>query len=244
MGRNAVPVLSPFAGEGPECVVRGCTEGASLDVAMNTHLWLAFLITATVAALVPGPAVLYVVGQGMRHGAMRALAANLGILSGNVVWFAASAVGLAALVAYAAPVFVAIKWFGVAYLAWLGLNAWRDALRGSGSSLAIARAVPSGVRMWRQGAVLQLANPKAILFFTALLPQFVETSRAIAPQVLVLAVTSIVGEFFVLAAYGSIAARGGALLIERPGLGRATDAAAGTCLLGAGIGLALAQHGR
>jgi len=207
---------------------------------MNPHLWLAFLITATVMAFVPGPAVLYVAGQGVRHGAKKAVAANLGILSGNAVWFAASAVGLATLIAVAAPVFIVIKWLGVVYLAWLGLCAWRDAVRGTGS-LTIARPVPTGLRMWRQGVLLQLANPKAILFFTALLPQFIDTAHAIAPQVFVLAVTSIVSEFFVLAAYAWLAARGGALLLARPRLARASDAAAGTCLIGAGIGLALAH---
>ena len=208
---------------------------------MNTHLWLAFFITATAAAFVPGPAVLYVVGQAMRHGANKAVAANLGILSGNAVWFTASAIGLATLVAFAQPVFVAIKWLGVAYLTWLGISAWRDAMRASGSSQKIAAPVPTGARMWRQGVLLQLANPKAILFFTALLPQFVDPERAIAPQILVLAVTSIVSEFFVLAGYAWLAARGGALLIARPRLARATDAAAGTCLIGAGLGLALAH---
>jgi homoserine/homoserine lactone efflux protein len=208
---------------------------------MNTHLWLAFFITATAAAFVPGPAVLYVVGQAMRHGANKAVAANLGILSGNAIWFTASAVGLATLVAFAQPVFVAIKWLGVAYLTWLGISAWRDAVRGSGSMQRIAAPVPTGVRMWRQGVLLQLANPKAILFFTALLPQFVDPAQAIAPQILVLAATSIVSEFFVLAGYAWLAARGGALLIARPRLARATDAAAGSCLIGAGLGLALAH---
>lgn len=210
---------------------------------MNSHLWLAFLITETAMAFVPGPAVLYVVGQGMRHGARKAVAANLGILSGTAVWFAASALGLAALIALAAPVFVAIKWLGVLYLAWLGLCAWRDALRGSGS-LAIAKPAPAGLRMWRQGLLLQLANPKAILFFTALLPQFVDPTQPIALQILILAATGIVSEFFVLAGYAWLAARGGALLIARPRLARATDAAAGTCLIGAGVGLALAQPTR
>jgi len=232
---------------------------------MNPHLWLAFLITATVMAFVPGPAVLYVAGQGVRHGAKKAVAANLGILSGNAVWFAASAVGLATLIAVAAPVFIVIKWLGVAYLAWLGLCAWRDAVRGPGArrpeaaddapspaqrergdrSLrewwVRARCDRVSLRMWRQGVLLQLANPKAILFFTALLPQFIDTAHAIAPQVFVLAVTSIVSECFVLAAYAWLAARGGALLLARPRLARASDAAAGTCLIGAGIGLALAH---
>jgi threonine/homoserine/homoserine lactone efflux protein len=235
---------------------------------MNPHLWLAFLITATAMAFVPGPAVLYVAGQGVRHGARKAVAANLGILSGNAVWFAASALGLATLIALAAPVFIVIKWLGVVYLAWLGLCAWRDALRGPRARRPEAAAdVPSpaqrergdrslrewwvrarsdraSVRMWRQGVLLQLANPKAILFFTALLPQFIDPAHAIAPQVFLLAVTSIVSEFFVLAAYAWLAARGGALLLARPRLARASDAAAGTCLIGAGIGLALAHPTR
>lgn len=210
---------------------------------MNTSLWLAFFITATVAALVPGPAVLYVAGQAMRHGAAKAVAANLGILSGNAVWFTASAVGLATLVAFASPVFVAIKWLGAAYLAWLGLCAWRDAVRGTSDAPRIAAPVASSKRLWRQGVLLQLANPKAILFFTALLPQFVDPARAVAPQIFVLAVTSIASEFVVLAGYAGLAARGGALLVtRRPRLVRASDAAAGTCLIGAGIGLALAHR--
>ncbi len=209
---------------------------------MNTSLWLAFFITATVAALVPGPAVLYVAGQAMRHGVPKAIAANLGILSGNAVWFTASAIGLATLVAFASPVFVAIKWLGVAYLAWLGFCAWRDAVRGTSASTRVGAPVATGKRIWRQGVLLQLANPKAILFFTALLPQFVDPARAVAPQIGVLAATSIVSEFVVLAGYAWLAARGGALLVARPRLARATDAAAGTCLIGAGIGLALAHR--
>jgi homoserine/homoserine lactone efflux protein len=193
---------------------------------MNTSLWLAFFITATVAALVPGPAVLYVVGESMRHGAAKAVAANLGILSGNAVWFTASAVGLATLVAYASPVFVAIKWLGAAYLAWLGFRAWRDAVRGTSAAPRFGAPVASTARMWRQGVLLQLANPKAILFFTALLPQFVDPAHAIAPQIGVLAATSIGSEFVVLAGYAWLAARGGALLVARPRLVRATDAAA------------------
>ncbi|HSS06854.1 MAG TPA: LysE family transporter, partial [Rhodanobacteraceae bacterium] len=91
------------------------------------------------------------------------------------------------------------------------------------------------------GVLLQLGNPKAILFFTALLPQFVDTTRPIAPQVGVLAATSTLSEFVVLVAYAWLAARGGALFITRPRLARVTDAAAGSCLIGAGIGLALAH---
>jgi homoserine/homoserine lactone efflux protein len=209
---------------------------------MTTQTWLAFFVTETALSLVPGPAVLYVVGQAMRHGAPRALEANLGILSGNTLYFLLSAFGLAALVAAAAPLFVAIKWFGVAYLAWLGLAEWRDALRGAGLRPSAARGAPAPFAMWRRGVLLQLANPKAILFFTALLPQFVDPAQAVAPQIAVLALTSVASEFVVLAGYAWVAARGGRVLYAHPRYARCTGAAAGTCLIGAGVGLALAQR--
>ena len=209
---------------------------------MITQTWLAFFVTETALSLVPGPAVLYVVGQAMRHGAPRALAANLGILSGNTLYFLLSAFGLAALVAAAAPLFVAIKWLGVAYLAWLGIAEWREALRGAGLRTSAVRGAPAPFAMWRQGVLLQLANPKAILFFTALLPQFVDPAQAVAPQVAVLALTSVASEFAVLAVYAWVAARGSRALHANPRYARCTGAAAGTCLIGAGIGLALAQR--
>ena len=209
---------------------------------MITQTWLAFFVTETALSLVPGPAVLYVVGQAMRHGAPRALAANLGILSGNTLYFLLSAFGLAALVAAAAPLFVAIKWLGVAYLAWLGIAEWREALRGAGLRTSAVRGAPAPFAMWRQGVLLQLANPKAILFFTALLPQFVDPAQAVAPQVAVLALTSVASEFVVLAGYAWVAARGSRALHANPRYARCTGAAAGTCLIGAGIGLALAQR--
>jgi homoserine/homoserine lactone efflux protein len=207
---------------------------------VTLQTWLAFFLTETALCFVPGPAVLYVVGQAMRHGAPRALAANAGILSGNAVYFVLSGLGLAALVAAAAPLFVAVKWAGVAYLAWLGLRELHAALRG-GATLTAAKAAPTGWRMWRQGLLLQLANPKAILFFTALLPQFVDAREPIAAQIAILGITTAVTEFIVLNIYGVLAARGGTALATRPRLARVTQAAAGTCLLGAGAGLALAH---
>ncbi|MBA8887708.1 homoserine/homoserine lactone efflux protein [Dokdonella fugitiva] len=209
---------------------------------MTTQTWLAFFVTETALSLVPGPAVLYVVGQAMRHGAPRAFAANLGILSGNTLYFLLSAFGLAAVVAAAAPLFVAIKWLGVAYLAWLGIAEWREALRGAGLRTSAVRGTPAPFAMWRQGVLLQLANPKAILFFTALLPQFVDPAQAVAPQIAVLALTSVASEFAVLAGYAWVAARGSRALHANPRYARCTGAAAGTCLIGAGIGLALAQR--
>jgi homoserine/homoserine lactone efflux protein len=141
----------------------------------------------------------------------------------------------AALVAAAAPLFVAIKWFGVAYLAWLGLAEWRDALRGAGLRPSAARGAPAPFAMWRQGVLLQLANPKAILFFTALLPQFVDPARPVAMQFIVLGVISIVVELPVLLLYGYAADRGRARYGRHAPL---FQRLAGACLIAAGAKLA------
>ncbi|HVF34456.1 MAG TPA: LysE family transporter, partial [Candidatus Saccharimonadia bacterium] len=94
--------------------------------------WLLYLVTDVALALTPGPAVLFVVGTGLRHGFRPALGANLGILTANTIYFAASALGLGVLLAAAEPVFVALQWIGAAYLVWLGVASLRAASRARG----------------------------------------------------------------------------------------------------------------
>ena len=207
---------------------------------MNPSLWLAFFVTATVAALVPGPAVLYVVGQGMRHGARKALAANLGILSGNLIWFTASAIGLAALVAYAAPVFVAIKWIGVAYLVWFGA---RTILRPPKlETVQPDKGRGSAGRLFAGGFMLQIVNPSVLLFFTAFLPQFLDPRAALVPQLAILAAATAAIEIVTQLVYAFLAGRFRALLTA-PRFARWTDRIAGSLLIAAGLGMAALRRG-
>lgn len=181
---------------------------------MTFRAWLLFLIMETALSLSPGPAVFYVVSQGVR-GLPRAVAATLGILSANGTYFILSATSLGALIATSASFFSIAKWIGAAYLVYLGLKS----LRSAASSRAVdlddgladerggERAAPDGRRIYLGAVTLQLSNPKALLFFLALLPQFIDTHRPVPVQMLVLAATSIVPECCILLAYGWLAHR-------------------------------------
>ena len=113
-----------------------------------------------------------------------------------------------------------------------------------GAGLALQRGTtPAGTEDWHtltRGFALQAANPKALLFFVALLPQFIDANRAIAPQILILGATSVVIEFFVLAAYGYLSARA-ATMARKPRFVTATNRVSGGMLLAAGTGVALSD---
>ena len=196
-----------------------------------TTTWLLFLLTNVLLSLVPGPAVLFVVGTALRSGFRSGLGAGLGILSGNALWFLASALGLGLLVVQAAPVFTALKWLGAAYLVWLGIGALR-ARRGPGAPAEVG-ADRAPLAAWRTALLVQLGNPKAIVFFSALLPQFVRPDAALAlpAQIGVLAAIGIGSELVVLIGYAAAAARAASLARSR-GLLATFERASGACLIG------------
>jgi homoserine/homoserine lactone efflux protein len=188
---------------------------------MTFETWLLFLIMETALSLSPGPAVFYVVSQGIRA-FPRAVPATLGILSANACYFALSATSLGALIAASARFFTIAKWAGAAYLIYLGIKSLRSAA--VSHSIALTGTTTPGDREARGGhppgvdtrgndrrqiylgaLTLQLSNPKALLFFLALLPQFIDTQRAVAPQMLILAATSMLPECCILLAYGWLA---------------------------------------
>jgi len=203
---------------------------------MNWQLIALFAATELVLCLTPGPAVLTILAQALRHGPVRALWSILGIIAGNTLYFILSATSLGALLLASYELFFAIKWVGAAYLLWLGVRTFFDRT----SSLAVDTASAlrgSAFGLFSHAFVVQVANPKALLFFTALLPQFVDPGLAILPQMAVLALVSVAIEFGVLFFYASLAARA-TRLARRPRFARLTNRLAGTFLIGAGIGLA------
>jgi homoserine/homoserine lactone efflux protein len=212
-----------------------------LDGEMTFQTWLLFLVMETALSLSPGPAVFYVVSQGIRA-FPRAVPATLGILSANAIYFALSATSLGALIAASARFFTIAKWTGAAYLIYLGIKSLRsaaasrsialtgtaapgdeDARGGQPPGVATRGGQPPGVatrgdqapsvtprgndrrQIYLGALTLQLSNPKALLFFLALLPQFIDTQRAVAPQMLILAATSMLPECCILLAYGWLA---------------------------------------
>lgn len=206
---------------------------------MSLTTWLLFLVTELVLCLTPGPAVLFVFAHGLRYGGRHSLWANLGILSGNAFYFLISATGLGMLVSASHTAFWLVKLAGAAYLVLLGVRM----MFGSGDAFRADAAVPAiaGATIAQRGFVLQAANPKALIFFTALLPQFVTPGQPIAMQMLILGLTSTVAEFFVLAMYGYCAGRIAAWTRDAR-VARALHRTAGGFLVVCGVSLALTRE--
>jgi homoserine/homoserine lactone efflux protein len=171
--------------------------------------WLLFLVMETALSLSPGPAVFYVVSQGARGALRRAVPAAAGILTANAIYFGLSASSLGAIVASSAQFFSIVKWVGAAYLIYLGIKALHSA--NSSQSVALLGHPEPDNTAWRGvylGALtLQFANPKALLFFLALLPQFIDPARPVMLQMLILAATSMLPELCILIGYGWLAHR-------------------------------------
>jgi len=203
---------------------------------MSWKIWTLFAVTETVLCLTPGPAVLLVVAQGLSRGRIAALWSSLGILAGNAFYFLISATGLGAILIASYNLFSLIKWIGAGYLVWLGIATIFAKPSAVSAPRANAPAV-SSTRTMLNGFILQASNPKALIFFAALLPQFIEPRASVAIQVAILAATSITIEFFVLLAYGTAAGRL-THLATRPRFAQATNTAAGAMLIAAGAGIA------
>jgi homoserine/homoserine lactone efflux protein len=143
--------------------------------ALSVSSWVFFSGTEALLCLTPGPAVLFVISYGLSRGGRASLWANAGILAGNAFYFALSALGLGALLLASHEVFTVIKYAGAVYLVYLGVRT----IRGAGLALRaddVPRATADGWQTLTRGFALQAANPKALIFFVALLPQFIDAT--------------------------------------------------------------------
>ena len=157
----------------------------------ETSTLLAFSAAAFVLFLVPGPAVLYIITRSVAQGTRAGLVSVAGIHAGSLVHIAAAVAGLTTLLATSATAFRVVKWAGAAYLVYLGVRAFLDR---DGAGEAVESPPLSLRRIFRQGFVVTLLNPKVAVFFLAFVPQFVDPTAGTAAQILVLgAVFLVVG---------------------------------------------------
>jgi len=206
---------------------------------MDFHSFFLFVLTEIALSLSPGPAVMLVVAYGITAGWKKSLFATLGILTANAIYFAISATGLGALIVASHTLFTVVKWLGVAYLAYLGLSA----IFGRPSPITASQLnnkSPSGWKIWLSGLTLQLANPKALIFFIAILPQFLNPAGNVPLQMVWLAAGSIIPEFFILLGYAVLAGKM-QTVATRPSFARITDRVAGSLMLGVAMIVAAIQ---
>jgi threonine/homoserine/homoserine lactone efflux protein len=202
------------------------------DLPVDPHLYLTFLGVMAVMAITPGPANLFSVANGVQRGRAGALAGVVGMNAATLVWFAAAALGLGALVTAFPDVFRLISIAGALYVAWLGIGALRGAF--APTEAAHAPAIRLGRSALIDGFMVQIANPKAVLFFTAVLPPFLDVERPAGPQLALFAVATIGMDVLSMSAYGL----GGAALARRmsePRFRRGFALATGGLLLAAAV---------
>jgi len=150
-------------------------------------LWGLFVVASVALLLTPGPAVLYIVARSVKQGRAAGLVSVLGIHLGTAVHIAAAAVGLSALIVSSAFAFAIVKYLGAAYLIWIGIRTFMA--KDPPPEAPAAPAEPLR-RVFRDGFVVNLFNPKTAIFFLAFLPQFLDPARgALQAQILVLGLT-------------------------------------------------------
>ena len=183
-----------------------------MDWPVDPHRYLAFLGVMIVMALTPGPANLFAVATGLSRGRRAALAGVVGMNAATLVWFGAAALGLGALVLAFPEAFRVIAIGGALSVAWLGIKAFRGAFATAADPDPAVPAPPPARRSALvDGFMVQIANPKAVLFFTAVLPPFIDVSRPVAPQLALFALATIGMDVLSMSGYGL----GGAALARR-----------------------------
>ena len=199
---------------------------------VDPHLYLTFLGVMAVMAATPGPANLFSVANGVQRGPAGALAGVVGMNAATLVWFGAAALGLGALVTAFPEAFRLISIGGALYVAWLGINALMGAFRTAADPHAPTLRL--GRSAWLDGFMVQIANPKAVLFFTAVLPPFLDVDRPAAPQLALFALATVGMDVLSMSAYGL----GGAALARRlsePRFRRGFALVTGVLLLAASV---------
>src|SRR5581483_8998002 len=176
---------------------------------MSLQLFLLYLASWSLVALTPGPAVMCSMAQATRHGFRASLAGIFGIQTGNVLFFVCIALGLGTLLATATTAFTVLRIAGAIYLFYLGLRVIFSTFRRRVSKTPAPAAAPAAQRnLFVQALLIQLTNPKALLFVSALLPQFIDPHRALLPQLAALLAATIAVDLAVLSSYAFLAERG------------------------------------
>jgi RhtB (resistance to homoserine/threonine) family protein len=206
---------------------------------VGVHL-LVFVGVAAIVIVIPGPDTAVVTKNVLLHGRRAAFGTSLGVSAGLSVWTIAAAVGVASVVRASAVAFTVLKLVGALYLVWLGIQALRaasHAAAGDHPAELGSRATMTALAGFRQGFLSDLANPKIGIFFTSLLPQFVDSGRPVLLPFLLLGAIFVLMTVLWLGTYTVVAARA-ARTLQRPRVKAALDRVTGVLLIAIGIRLA------
>jgi homoserine/homoserine lactone efflux protein len=173
---------------------------------MDLSTWLAFFAASWAISLSPGAGAIAAMSAGLNHGLRHGWPIVFGLVAGIWTQIVVVGIGLGALIAASSLAFLVVKWAGVAYLVWLGVQQWRAPAVPVVAATADAPSV-SGRDLFLRGWLVNAVNPKGTVFLLAVVPQFLELSRSLAPQYAVIAGTLALTDTVVMAGYMLLAAR-------------------------------------
>jgi threonine/homoserine/homoserine lactone efflux protein len=206
---------------------------------MTGQQLVTFMVVSVVLVLVPGPMVLFVVSRALAHGRRSVVGSSVGNATGSAVLVVLVALGVGSLVAKSLAAFMVIKLLGAAYLIYLGVRTFRE--RGSlVGAMTVALPPGSSRLVYRQGVVVGLTNPKSLMFFLAVLPQFVDPHRGAVPvQMAVLGLVFVVSAMVLDCLWGLAAASVRDWVARSPERLRVVGGVSGLTMIGLGMGVAV-----
>ena len=202
---------------------------------MELSVWLTYFIATIILCVSPGPGVFSSISAGLHHGFRLGLWNGVGMQAASFIVVMVVAFGLGAVLLASETLFTAVKWAGVIYLIYLGIVTWRAPARGFVEDRDDHETTARGVFM--RGFWVNITNPKGIIFFAAVLPQFIDVARPQAPQYAIFAATTFAVDLAVMMVYTALAAR--VLRVMRdPAKLRWVNRTLGGAFIAAGVALA------
>ena len=208
---------------------------------MDIGLYSIFLVTTVMLILVPGPAAITVAAQGASNNSKKAFMGVMGVASADVIFFALSATGIASLIIASNLLFSVIKWFGVSYLLYLGITALFS--KSGAIKINVKTKESSRKKLFSQGLVVQLANPKALMYFSALLPQFIDPSEPILFQMVIMGASCLLADIVVYSLFSLLGEKLAKQQLKT-WVVTAINKAAGITLVSTGIRMASLEYGK
>jgi len=202
---------------------------------MDLTVWITYLLATIVLSVTPGPGVFSSISSGLHHGFRVGLWNGVGMQAANLIMVAVVSLGLGAILLASETLFTLVKWAGVAYLVYLGIVTWRSPPRVFREDRDDHETTVRGVFL--RGLWVNLTNPKGIIFFAAILPQFIDIARPQAMQYFLLAATTFAVDLVVMMAYTAAAAKAMRTMSD-PGRLRWVNRTLGGAFIAAGVALA------
>lgn len=205
---------------------------------MEINVYLAFVVATIIMIASPGPSVLLTIAHSISFGWKRALSTVAGATAGVAFQLIIASIGLASLLNSVADAFEWLRWTGAAYLVYLGIKQWQSA----NEPLDLETQTTSNVKLFVQGLIITIPNPKSLIFIAAFLPQFIDTNRPLLMQFSYIVPTFLLITFIVTSIWAMVAGKARGLFQNKKAYQLLLRGAAGLMVL-AGLGLALARSG-